>query len=300
MAIKMTHAARAELTNIVRKRYPLKLLEEIRAVQANLVAIADGDTPPTAVAEPPDLSAFIAGLSSAWRAGEIRPTFSVGSEPRYLRSLQNVVQQDVTPLRSKNAAARVAATRPVVQTAPTMPAAQVPEQPQLIYAEPGTSAFHALEMVWPLACRRLEAFPNITATQLFEELCVQFPGRFHPWQVRRLMKRVKAWREDARARGVVIGSLKYRSIGKKPRGRGPGPQRFIDHWSEMLQCLEARPDQTAKELLVEFQARYPGIYDDTHLRTLRRRVSAWRREAIQRLICGMPDFTKDISSTVVP
>ena len=113
------------------------------------------------------------------------------------------------------------------------------------------------------------------------------------------MKRVKVWREDARARGVVIGSLKYRCVGKKPRGRGPGPQRFVDHWPEMLQWLEARPDQTAKELLIEFQARYPGIYDATHLRTLRRRVSVWRREAIQRLICEMPDFTKDISSTVV-
>ena len=277
---------------------PLKLLEEIRAVQAYLVAIADGETPPTVVAEPPDLSAFIAGLSSAWRAGEIRPTFSVESEPRYLRSLQTVVQPDVAPMRSKNAAARVAVTPSVVETPHTMSEEKTPEQPQLIYAEPGTSAFHALEMVWPLVCRRLEGFPNITSTQLFEELCLQFPGRFHPWQVRRLMKRVKVWRADARARGVVIGSLKYRCVGKKPRGRGPGPQRFVDHWPEMLQCLEERPDQTAKELLIEFQARYPGIYGATHLRTLRRRVSAWRREAIQRLICEMPDFTKDISSAV--
>ena len=297
-AESLPETAKAKLREVAGALDPLKLLEEIRAVQAYLVAIADGDTPPTAVAEPPDLSAFIAGLSSAWRAGEIRPTFSVGSEPRYLRSLQNVVQQDAALLRSKNVAAPIAATRPVVQTASTLPAAQAPEQPQLIYAEPGASAFHALEMVWPIACRRLEGFPNITATQLFEELCIQFPGRFHPWQVRRLMKRVKAWREDARARGVVIGSLKYRSIGKKPRGRGAGPQRFTEHWPEMLQCLEARPDQTAKELLIEFQARYPGIYNATHLRTLRRRVSTWRREAIQRLICGMPDFTKDISSTM--
>ncbi len=298
-AESLPEAAKAKLREVAGALDPLKLLEEIRAVQAYLVAIADGDTLPTVVAEPPDLSAFIAGLSSAWRSGEIRPTFAVESEPRYLRSLRSVVPTDVAPMHSKNATVRVAVTPSVATTPPAMPAESKPEQPKLIYAEPGTSAYHALEMVWPLACRRLEGFPNITSTQLFEELCLQFPGRFHPWQVRRLMKRVKAWREDARARGVVIGSLKYRCVGKKPRGRGPGPQRFVDHWPEMLRCLEARPDQTAKELLIEFQARYPGIYDATHLRTLRRRVSVWRREAIQRLICEMPDFTKDISSTVV-
>jgi hypothetical protein len=44
------------------------------------------------------------------------------------------------------------------------------------------------------------------------------------------------------------------------------------HWPEMLQCLEARPDQTAVELLTEFQARYPGFYNNSHLRTLRRRL----------------------------
>ena len=298
-AENLPEAAKTKLREVADALDPLKLLEEIRAVQAYLVAIADGDPLPTSVVEPPDLSAFIAGLSSAWRAGEVRPTFSVGSEPRYLRSLRTAVQQGTTPLHPKNTVTSVANARQTVQTPPTIPAEQTLEKPQLIYAEPGSSAFHALEMVWPLVCRRLEGFPNITSTQLFEELCLQFPGRFHPWQVKRLMKRVKAWREDARARGVVIGSLKYRCDGKKPRGRGVGPQRFVDHWPEMLQCLEERPDQTAKELLVEFQARYPGIYDATHLRTLRRRVSVWRREAIKRLICEMSVFTKDIGSAAV-
>src|SRR6202041_3192382 len=98
--------------------------------------------------------------------------------------------------------------------------------PKLIYAKRGTPAFHALKMVWPIVCRRLEGFPNITSTQLFEELCIQFPGRFHPWQDRRLMKRVKVWRQDARAaRGVVIGRPKIRCKPNQTRGRGPGPQR---------------------------------------------------------------------------
>ena len=91
--------------------------------------------------------------------------------------------------------------------------------------------------------------------------------------------------------------VKWKSfLSKKPRGRGPGPQRFIDHWPEMLQCLELRPDQTAAELLTEFQARYPGCYSRSHLRTLRRRLQVWRREAIQRLISKMQDHTQDVGS----
>ncbi len=37
------------------------------------------------------------------------------------------------------------------------------------------------------------------------------------------------------------------------------------------------------ELLSEFQARYPGFYKASHLRTQRLRVQVWRRQAIQRL-----------------
>ena len=101
------------------------------------------------------------------------------------------------------------------------------------------------------------------------------------------MKRVKAWRRDARARGAVIGPRKHRYPTKRARGHRAYPERFKDHWPEMLKCLEERPDQTATELLAEFQARYPGFYDAGHLRTLRRRLQAWRRDAIQRLIFEM-------------
>jgi hypothetical protein len=293
-AERLPEATRAKLREVASALDPLKLLEEIRAVQAYLVALADGETPPAVTAEPPDLSAFVANLSSAWRAGEIRPTFSVEAKPRYLRSLQGLVKQDVAQMPRKSVAALAAVTQPVAQTPHSMPAEKTPERSQLIYAERGTRTFHALTMVWPLVCRRLEGFPNINSTQLFEELCAQFPGRFHPWHLKRLTARVKVWRQDARARGVVIGRLKYRCVTKKPRGRGPAPERFKAHWPEMLQYLEARPDQTAVELLTEFQARYPGFYSASHLRTLRRRLQVWRRQTIQRLICEMQDFTQDV------
>lgn len=291
-AESIPEAAKGRLREVANALDPLKLLEEIRAVQAHLAALADGETLPSATPEPPDLSAFVASLSSAWRAGEVRPTFSLEAKPRYMRSLQDLVRRDVGQVPRK-----IAASPGVTQLAAPTPLRTITERPRLIYAEPGKPVYHALTMVWPLVCRRLEEFPNITSTQLFEELCIQFPGRFHPKHVNRLAKRVKQWRQDARARGVMIGRLKYRRFSNKPRGRGPGLQRFVAHWPEMLGFLESHPDLTAIELLTEFQARYPGFYSRSNLRTLRRRLQVWRREAIQRLICEMQDLTQNVTVT---
>lgn len=293
-AESLSEAAKIKLRDVAGVLDPLKLLEEMRAVQAYLVALADGERLPSTIPEPPDLSSFVASLSSAWRAGEVRPTFSIEAKPRYLRSLQAVPQPAGTQIPNKPAVL-VTVAHPPARTPRNIPAETMPERPRLIYAEPGKPVYHALTMVWPLVCRRLEGFPNITSTQLFEELCIQFPRRFHPKHVDRLAKRVKVWRQDARARGVVIGRLKYRRFSKKSRGRGPGPQSCTAHWAEMLQWLDEHPDQTAVELLIEFQARYPGFYSRRHLRTLRRRLRIWRRQTIQRLICEMKGLTQDVT-----
>jgi hypothetical protein len=63
----------------------------------------------------------------------------------------------------------------------------------------------------------------------------------------------------------------------------------------MLRCLDSDPDQTALQLLTDFQGRYPDRYD-RHLRTLQRRLKTWRREAVQRLICQMPALAKNATS----
>jgi hypothetical protein len=286
-------AAKIKLREVASALDPLKLLEEIRAMQAHLVALADGGDVPIATPKPPDLSGFVASLSSAWRAGEVRPTFSVEAKPRYLRSLQAMVQPDARRTPKKH-------TPPATATSSLGPAAKAPkpvaERPKLIYATPGKPVYHAFTMIWPLVCRRLEECPNISSAQLFDELCVQFPGRFHPKHLTRLEKRVKQWRQDARARGVVIPPRKNRRFSNKPRGPAPVPYSCMAHLTEMHQWLEEHPDQTAKELLIEFQARYPGIYRRSHLRTLRKRVQVWRREAIQRLIFELQEHTQDVSS----
>jgi hypothetical protein len=273
---EIPEVAKIRLRSVAAALDPLKLLEEIRAVQAHLIALADGETIPTTVPEAPDLAAFIAGLSSAWRAGEIRPTFSIDAKPRYLRSLEKVAQP-----------APVSRVLPPLVAVPPPPTAKVTPRTQVSYAPTGTASNRALRRVWPLACRRLEEFPNINTTQLFEELCLQFPGRFTRGQYLSLNRRVKRWRERARARGVVIEHLKQRRLTDKPRGRRR--DQFAEHWPEMVQCLEGEPDQTALELLVEFQARYPGRYHMRNLSALHRRVRAWRRGAVQRLVYNVAD-----------
>jgi hypothetical protein len=290
-------ASKIKLREVASALDPLKLLEEIRAMQAHLVAIADGGDVPPATPEPPDLAGFVASLSSAWRAGEVRPTFSGDTKPRYLRGLQAMVQSDLRQMAKTDAplATTAPSLGPPTQSAPAIWAKPVTERPALIYATPGKPVYHAFTMIWPLVCRRLEGCPNITSAQLFDELCIQFPGRFHPKHANRLAKRVKQWRQDARARGVVIPPTKYRRFSNKPRGPAPIPYSCTAHWPEMTQWLEEHPDQTAVELLTEFQARYPGLYRRSHLRTLRRRVQVWRREAIARLIFKLQDNTHDVS-----
>ena len=266
---------------------PLQLLEEMRAVQAYLAALADGEAPPPMTSEPPNLSAFVASLSSAWRAGEIRPTFSIEAKPRYLRGLQRISSQSSIAVP---AVETDLATPRETNTVVTM----LPIKPQLVYAK-GRASAQALKMAWPIVCRRLEGLPNINARQVFDELCLQFRGRFGAKQYRTILRRVNLWRQDARSRGVTIGPKTYRRFSDKPRGCRP--DMFKDHWGEMVQCLEATPDQTALELLIEFQARYPGRYRLHQLRTLQKRVKAWRQGAVQKLICEISDGRPDISAS---
>ena len=113
-------------------------------MQAHLVALADGGEVPIATPEPPDLSGFVASLSSAWRAGEVRPTFSTEAKPRYLRSLQVVVQPDVQRTLKKDMPSATA-------TSFLGPAAKAPkpvsERPKPIYATPGKPVYHAFTMI---------------------------------------------------------------------------------------------------------------------------------------------------------
>jgi hypothetical protein len=84
---------------------------------------------------------------------------------------------------------------------------------------------HAFTLIWPLVCRRLEGRPNMNATELFDELRAQYPGRWHRGQLMAFRNRVRLWREDACARGIEIGPLHYRQSSKpRTRRRGTRPK----------------------------------------------------------------------------
>jgi hypothetical protein len=53
---------------------PVRLLCEMRAAQQALVTLADQDTDRPAVVDTTSIDAFLAGLRTAWREGEVRPT----------------------------------------------------------------------------------------------------------------------------------------------------------------------------------------------------------------------------------
>jgi hypothetical protein len=96
----VSDATKVKLREVGSALDPLQLLEEVRAMQSHLVVLAEGGTPSVSSADQPDLSAFLASLSSAWRSGEVRPTHSVEAKPRYLRRIQTLVHGDaVTPRR---------------------------------------------------------------------------------------------------------------------------------------------------------------------------------------------------------
>jgi hypothetical protein len=281
---------------------PLQLLEEVRAMQSHLVVLADGEKLDAPSPEP-NLAAFLASLSGAWRAGEIRPTHRMESKPRYLRQIQSIVRRDT------GTAHQVASPRPpsvvplasqkeVIENQPATPKLDPEIEKQCdiqrqAFARRHIQRQHAFTLIWPLVCRRLEGRPKMNATELFDELRAQYPGRWYRGQLMAFRNRVRLWREDARARGIEIGPLQYRQSSKPRTRRRPDPLEA--NWGEMLQCLEADPDQTSRELLAAFQIRYPDRYHAVHLRTLQRRLKIWRRDAVQRLICEMGGLTEDVS-----
>jgi len=290
-AVSTPEAVKQRLRDTAESLDPLKLLEEIRALQSHLVAISDKVPTPADVPAEPDMVTFMSGLSDAWRDGEVRPTHRSEASARYQRIVK------VTPPSS-----RKRHTAPVLRTAIDQQelkrsAAKLgwpshdPEIErkcalrQKEYARRHIQRQHAFTLVWPLVCRRLEGSPNMSARGLFDELRAMYPGRWHRGQLAAFTQRVSQWRRDAQARGIEIGPVKHRPS-LIPRGRRR-PDPFAEHWTEILVLMDEDPDQTARELIETVMARFPTRYTTAHLRTLQRRLKAWRRDSVQRLILEM-------------
>ncbi len=296
----LSESIKVKLREVGNALDPLKLLEEVRAMQSHLVELANGGKPDVSSVQEPNLPVFLASLSSAWRAGEVRPTHSAEAQPRYLRPLQAVVRRDtiaprqaVPPPQPKVVQMEA---RPVVTPRLDAEIEKRCELQRQEFARRHIRRQHAFTLIWPLVCRRLEERPNMNATELFDELRVQYPGRFHRGQLRAFAQRVGRWREDARARGVIIGPLRYRQSPIPRTRRRPDPLQA--HWAELCEWLNDDPDQTGSELFTTLRTKYPDCYTAGQLRTLQRRLKTWRHEAVQRLICEMQDFTQDVGSRI--
>ena len=55
---------------------------------------------------------------------------------------------------------------------------------------------------------------------------------------------------------------------------------FENVWNEACKWLEKNPERTAISILLDLQKKYPGEHTNGQLRTLQRRVKAWRKNAI--------------------
>ena len=105
-------------------------------------------------------------------------------------------------------------------------------------------------------------------------------------QVRKLMSELRKGRTlqlaSAKAGMDVKTGRKYRRLGKLPsecqreRTWRTHPDAFAEVWEEVGELLEVNPGLQARTIFEELQRRYPGRFADGQLRTLQRRVKAWR------------------------
>ena len=79
---------------------PVCLLSEMRAAQQNLVEVADGVIETSAVPCAPPIEAFLAGLRTAWREGEVRPTARAKAKQKRGRRRPDPLAQVTGPLRA--------------------------------------------------------------------------------------------------------------------------------------------------------------------------------------------------------
>jgi hypothetical protein len=101
------------------------------------------------------------------------------------------------------------------------------------------------------------------------------------------MKKLKTYNQEtaaAKAGMDVKTARKYIQSGELPsemqkvHNWKTRPDVFEEHWPEIAKMLELAPGLQAKTLMDNFISRYPEKYNQSHLRTLQRRVRNWRAQ----------------------
>jgi hypothetical protein len=156
----VTDAAKDRLRAVAASLDPLRLLDEIRAVQHHLASLAAGEKSHVPPRRDADLDSFLKSLSTAWHEGEVRATHRAAPKPcRDWRTRKD-----------------------------------------------------PFETVWPKLRGWLEAEPDRSALDLLLALQAEQPGVFPAGQLRTLQRRVKAWR-SAKARELVFVEVPAGGLG---------------------------------------------------------------------------------------
>lgn len=71
---EIPEAVKERLREVAATLDPLRLLDEVRAMQHHVAGLAAGEAPHAAPGRDPDLDAFLRSLATAWHEGEVRPT----------------------------------------------------------------------------------------------------------------------------------------------------------------------------------------------------------------------------------
>ena len=75
-------------------------------------------------------------------------------------------------------------------------------------------------------------------------------------------------------------------VPEKPKRGRRRPDPLVKVAEQLHAWFEAEPWRTSRQLLERLQAAHPGEYPDSLLRTLQRRVKAWRREKATAMVFG--------------
>lgn len=73
---------------------------------------------------------------------------------------------------------------------------------------------------------------------------------------------------------------------KNPRHWRTRENPFEAVWPTICEWLEDNPDETGKALFQRLQVEYPSVFPDGQLRTLQRRLKAWRSHRARSLVFG--------------
>jgi len=93
----------------------------------------------------------------------------------------------------------------------------------------------------------------------------------------------------------------HRKQRRKPRTWRTRADDFQEAWPTVERWLMDSPDTTAKELFLRLQQLTPDQFKHGQLRTLQRRVKAWRSEMVRHLVfgAGSESATNTSASTMV-